>query len=66
MSAPEVMTATGATFFDAILLDAGASSMHFDDAMAWELRVGTESARQIDSAEIGRRRAGVMERGRKQ
>lgn len=29
---PEVMTATGATFFDAILLDAGASSMHFDDA----------------------------------
>lgn len=47
------------------MIDTG-YSMHFDDAMAWELRVGTESARRIDSAEIGRRRASVMERGRQQ
>jgi enoyl-CoA hydratase len=47
------------------MIDTG-YSMHLDDAMEWELRVGTESARKIDSAEIGRRRAGVMERGRTQ
>lgn len=47
------------------MIDTG-YSMHFADAMEWELRVGTESAKQIDSAEIGKRRAGVMERGRKQ
>jgi len=47
------------------MIDTG-YSMHFDDAMAYELRVGTESAKQIDSAEIGRRRASVMERGRSQ
>ncbi len=47
------------------MIDTG-YSMHFDDAMAYELRVGTESAKQIDSAEIGRRRASVMERGRAQ
>lgn len=47
------------------MIDTG-YSMHFDDAMAYELRVGTESAKQIDSAEIGRRRASVMERGRTQ
>ena len=47
------------------LIDPG-YSMHLDDALAWELRVGTESARQIDSSEIGRRRESVMERGRNQ
>ena len=47
------------------MIDTG-FSMHFADAMAWELQVGTESAKRIDSAEIGRRRAGVMERGRNQ
>ncbi len=47
------------------MIDTG-YSMHFDDAMAYELRVGTESAKQIDSAEIGRRRVSVMERGRAQ
>ncbi len=47
------------------MIDTG-YSMHFDDAMAYELRVGIESSKQIDSAEIGRRRASVMERGRTQ
>jgi enoyl-CoA hydratase len=47
------------------MIDTG-YSMHLDEAMAWELRVGTESAKQIDSSEIGRRRAAVMERGRNQ
>jgi enoyl-CoA hydratase len=47
------------------MIDTG-YSMHLDEAMAWELRVGTESAKQIDSSEIGRRRASVMERGRNQ
>jgi enoyl-CoA hydratase len=47
------------------MIDTG-YSMHLDEAMAWELRVGTESAKRIDSSEIGRRRASVMERGRNQ
>ncbi len=47
------------------MIDTGAS-MHLADAMAWELEVGTASAKQIDSAEIGRRRGAVMERGRNQ
>lgn len=47
------------------MIDTG-YSMHLDEAMAWELRVGTESAKRIDSSEIGRRRAAVMERGRNQ
>jgi enoyl-CoA hydratase len=47
------------------LIDEG-YSMLFDDAMAFELHVGTESSKQIDSASIGARRSGVIERGRKQ
>lgn len=47
------------------MIDTG-YSMHFDDAMAYELRVGIESAKRIDSAEIGQRRAGIMQRGREQ
>ncbi|MEZ4331185.1 MAG: enoyl-CoA hydratase [Myxococcota bacterium] len=47
------------------MIDTG-YSMPFDEAMAWELRVGIESARAIDSAAIGRRRADVMARGREQ
>ncbi|MAG29271.1 MAG: enoyl-CoA hydratase [Deltaproteobacteria bacterium] len=47
------------------MIDTG-YSMHFDDAMAYELEVGIESSKQIDSAEIGKRRAAIMERGRKQ
>lgn len=47
------------------MIDTG-YSMHLDDAMAYELEVGIESSKQIDSAQIGRRRAAIMERGRKQ
>lgn len=47
------------------MIDTG-YSMHFDDAMAWELETGIESSKQIDSAQIGERRKTVMERGRKQ
>ena len=47
------------------LIDEG-FSMHFDDAMAHELRVGTESSKQIASSEIGKRREAVMARGRGQ
>ena len=47
------------------MIDTG-YSMHFDEAMRYELAVGIESSKQIDSAEIGRRREAVMERGRKQ
>lgn len=47
------------------MIDTG-YSMPLDEALAWELSVGTESACNIDSAEIGRRRADVMARGRTQ
>jgi enoyl-CoA hydratase len=47
------------------MIDTG-YSMLFDDAMAYELETGIESSKQIDSTEIGRRRAAVIERGRKQ
>ena len=47
------------------MIDTG-YSMHFDDAMAYELEVGIESSKQIDSASIGERRSAIMERGRKQ
>lgn len=47
------------------MIDTG-YSMHFDDAMAYELEVGIESSKQIDSSQIGERRKAVMERGRKQ
>jgi len=47
------------------MIDTG-YSMPFDDAMAYELEVGIASSKQIDSAEIGNRRAAIMERGRKQ
>jgi enoyl-CoA hydratase len=47
------------------MIDTG-YSMHFDDAMAYELEVGIESSKQIDSAKIGERRAAIMERGRNQ
>ncbi len=47
------------------MIDTG-YSMHFDDAMQYELEVGIESSKQIDSAEIGRRRTAVMARGRQQ
>jgi enoyl-CoA hydratase len=47
------------------LIDEGAA-MHLDDALAHELAVGTESSKQVDSAAIAERRAGVIERGRKQ
>jgi enoyl-CoA hydratase len=47
------------------LIDEG-YSMLFDDAMAHELHVGTEQSKTVDSASIGERRAGVLDRGRKQ
>lgn len=47
------------------MIDTG-YSMLFDDAMAYELETGIESSRKIDSAEIGKRRKDVMERGRNQ
>ncbi len=47
------------------MIDTG-YSMHFDEAMAYELEVGIESSKQIDSAKIGERRAAIMERGRNQ
>jgi len=47
------------------MIDTG-YSMHFDDAMAYELETGIESSKQIDSAKIGERRAAIMDRGRKQ
>ena len=47
------------------MIDTG-YSMHLDDAMTYELEIGIESSKQIDSAKIGERRAAIMERGRKQ
>jgi len=47
------------------MIDTG-YSMLFDEAMEYELQTGIESSKKIDSAEIGKRRAAVMERGRKQ
>lgn len=47
------------------MIDTG-YSMHLADALAYELAIGIESAKRIDSAEIGRRREGVIARGRKQ
>jgi len=47
------------------MIDTG-YSMLFEDAMAYELETGIESSKKIDSADIGKRRASVMERGRKQ
>jgi len=47
------------------MIDTG-YSMLFDEAMEYELQTGIESSKQIDSAEIGQRRADIMERGRKQ
>jgi len=47
------------------MIDTG-YSMHFDDAMAYELETGIESSKQIDSSAIGERRAAIMDRGRKQ
>jgi enoyl-CoA hydratase len=47
------------------LIDEG-SAMLFDDAMAHELRVGTEHSKIVASSEIGARRSEVLERGRKQ
>jgi len=47
------------------LIDEG-QAMPFDEAMEHELRVGTESSKQIDSASIDARRKGVVERGRRQ
>ena len=47
------------------MIDTG-YSMHFDDAMAYELETGIESSKQIDSSKIGERRAAIMDRGRKQ
>ena len=47
------------------MIDTG-YSMHFDDAMEYELQTGIESSKKIDSAEIGQRRAAIMDRGRKQ
>jgi len=41
-------------------------TMHFEDAMAYELETGIESSKQIDSAKIGERRAAIIERGREQ
>jgi len=41
-------------------------SMHFEDAMAYELETGIESSKAIDTSQIGERRAAIMERGRKQ
>ncbi|MBJ22551.1 MAG: enoyl-CoA hydratase [bacterium] len=47
------------------MIDTG-YSMLFDDAMEYELQTGIESSKKIDSAEIGKRRDSIMERGRKQ
>ncbi len=47
------------------MIDTG-YSMLFDDAMEYELQTGIESSKKIDSAEIGKRRSAVMERGRNQ
>ncbi|MBW2424883.1 MAG: enoyl-CoA hydratase [Deltaproteobacteria bacterium] len=47
------------------LIDEG-QAMPFEEAMEHELRVGTESSKQIDSASIAARRMGVVERGRSQ
>jgi enoyl-CoA hydratase len=47
------------------LIDEG-QAMPFEEAMEHELRVGTESSKQIDSASIAARRTGVVERGRSQ
>jgi len=47
------------------MIDAG-YSMLFDEAMEYELQAGIASSKKIDSAEIGKRRAAVMERGRNQ
>ena len=47
------------------MIDTG-YSMHFDDAMEYELQTGIESSKKIDSAEIGKRRSAVMDRGRNQ
>jgi enoyl-CoA hydratase len=47
------------------MIDTG-YSMLFEDAMAYELETGIESSKKIDSADIGKRRASVMERGRNQ
>ena len=47
------------------MIDTG-YTMHFQDAMAYELETGIESSKQIDSAKIGERRAAIIERGRDQ
>jgi len=47
------------------MIDTG-YSMLFDEAMEYELQTGIESSKKIDSAEIGKRRAAIMERGRNQ
>lgn len=47
------------------MIDTG-YAMHFDDAMAWELEVGIESSKQIDSSAIGERRDAIIDRGRQQ
>ena len=47
------------------MIDTG-YTMHFEDAMAYELETGIESSKQIDSAKIGERRAAIIERGRDQ
>jgi enoyl-CoA hydratase len=47
------------------MIDTG-YSMPFDEAMEYELQTGIESSKKIDSAEIGKRRSAVMERGRTQ
>jgi enoyl-CoA hydratase len=47
------------------LIDDG-HSMPFDEAMAHELHVSTEQSKAVDSQSIGARRAGVIDRGRKQ
>jgi enoyl-CoA hydratase len=47
------------------MIDTG-YSMLFDEAMEYELQTGIESSKKIDSAEIGQRRAAVMDRGRNQ
>lgn len=47
------------------MIDTG-YTMHFEDAMAYELETGIESSKQIDSAKIGERRAAIIERGREQ
>jgi enoyl-CoA hydratase len=47
------------------MIDTG-YSMLFDEAMEYELQTGIESSKKIDSAEIGQRRAAIMDRGRNQ